>query len=150
MLLSHPEWGEIKKISGRVIGQVIPYYDISPTEAFNVLAAEQLYLPWIEPGSIDSILGSDSHQFIDALKSTASWERSDSKPKSVSGFIITLSNFMANELSKGISAEEIAKSVIARPGYLMHPAVRVVTEEKLIAIAEFVAGDIQIGRQRIG
>ena len=135
LLSTRPDWSSIKTVSKEFINELVLQYDLSAQENAAILAAEQLYAPWLKPDAYITLLQPDPFKLAPILSETSSWEigQSATAPRSPAGFLITLANYSAAQLAAHPQTEVIA-DILSRPQFLKHPAIRVVTRDLLNAL----------------
>jgi hypothetical protein len=131
LTVGEPELKAIKAVSTQIIEPMILLYDVDARTSSLAIAAENLYSPSIKPEEYKSLLKYDKHNLAEVLAQTASWTQPETKPTSVSGLVITLSNYVATELSKQVPSGEILFKIAERPFFLKHPSLRTLDETKL-------------------
>ena len=123
-----------KTYSVECVRALIPHYDLSPIESAGVVAADRIYFPDITPTQYKSILANNVPDVLDVLSATGSWKDSERAPQSVSGFIVTASNYMAEAFVKSHSLAKVESDIEGKALHLKHPAARVLNAKVLAQV----------------
>ncbi len=139
LLISHPEMTRVKEASARVLLPLTNLYDLSPAEVQTLFTAEKIYLPQLSTTSYSFVLSEGHHELLNLLQSTGSWipER---RPSTAEGFLITCANYAAAQLEATEDLEAIASSILSRPSFLKHVAIRSLTSTAIIEALTHACG----------
>jgi hypothetical protein len=130
-----------KDISQKLIEGLSLSYDWSSQECAKILVAETVYCPEVPSDSYKTLLCNDKYQLGSWLSQTASWKIPSSKPTGAAGMAITLANYMASEVQKGIGSQRVVSSVFVRPHFLLHPSIRTLKEKELLSLLQKSIGE---------
>ncbi len=117
--------------SRKILAQLISSYDFNFEENLQMSMATMIYTPHFTVGDYEKILGSKHEEIVNVLGQTGSWVL-DTKPQSAHGLVVTLAGFMSAKLQD--EGNIIVETVKARPNFLKHPAIRTVSEDKILEI----------------
>jgi len=140
LLTSQVKFSDTKNVSRLVVGMLTPHYDLSPDEAVQIIAAESLYMPWLETAEYSKILSKDKFGLAQLLSETRTWKHAGTPPGSIGGFLITAANYLAHQTQECLNADQIITEFDARPVFLKHPAIRTLSTpllQKTIAAIQF-------------
>jgi hypothetical protein len=134
LLISSSAESALKTKSAEVFNEMLGWYEIETSELPSLVAAERLYLPSLNREKYREVLSPDPHGLTGILEATSTWTKDAEPPSSMAGFIITLSNFIAQRQLDGATAEKIISEIQMRPVFLKHVAVRTATTERLATL----------------
>ena len=122
---------QFKVFSQKLIEGLSLNYDWNPQECAKIITAESIYSPDVPSDSYANLLADDKYQLAPYLAQTASWKFAGSKPSGAGGMVITLANYIASEVQRGIGSQEIVSAVFERPHFLLHPSIRTLNKDRL-------------------
>lgn len=131
LLIQNPDWRNIKSQSQKVASSLVLDFDFTNIEVTRVLAAEQIFLPWLSLNDYKSILGSDRFGLLETLSCAGTWGQNSRQVMNSEGFVVSFSNWIIEVILAGFSIDDIYTQIQARPLHIKHPSIQLITRDKL-------------------
>lgn len=118
------DWMGIKECSSEILVSFALLFDLSPREVTQMEQAEMLYFPWVKAVDYEKFVPDRVEGILEILKASGSWVE-NRKPTSPQGLVVTVSNYIAQQLLVHSTNESIVAALSRRPAWVKHPSIRV-------------------------
>lgn len=118
-------------VTRKILAQLVSYYDFNFEENLQLSMASMIYTPHFTAKDFEKILPSKHEEIIQILSQSGSWIL-DTKPQSAHGLVLTLASYMSSQIE--LENNPILEVVKSRPNFLKHPAIRTMSEDKILDV----------------